>query len=397
MKKHIYLFNEGSRASNCGVGTYVHQLVECFKDDDTILLNIVTLRSAEEFRISKHESYNVFHLPVIHHECNTIEEHQLYYRNAAYLIAEHIDIPVSDKLIFHFNTPFSDLLKILKKFFPDAYTVYTIHVDRMCLGYKGNLPLVKEILSKPESEDIFRGYEKQMFDCVDHIICLSNFMKELLLDYYHIPAKKVTLIHNGIKDERVVLSETETMQLKQRLFIPVDEKIILFVGRLEEKKGGEVLIDAFKKVVDEIPAAKLIIVGDGDFKKLLNLCEGLWNKIIFTGLIDKENLYQLYQVADVGVMPSFSEQCSYVVIEMMMYGLPIVGTTAPGLDEMIENREDKVQIEYNGKDVKLSSAVLAEHIVHKLKHKQTESNRDVYLRKYSFGTFKDKMKAEYNI
>ena len=95
-------------------------------------------------------------------------------------------------------------------------------------------------------------------------------------------------------------------------------------------------------------------------------------------------------------MPSLYEQCSYVGIEMMMHGLPIIGTTAPGLDEMIDNREDKVQIEYKGRDAILSSAIIAEMIVEKLKNNKTESNRDVYLQKYSFGTFKENTKAVYN-
>ena len=95
-------------------------------------------------------------------------------------------------------------------------------------------------------------------------------------------------------------------------------------------------------------------------------------------------------------MPSFSEQCSYVVIEMMMHGLPVIGTTAPGLDEMIENKEDKIEIEYRDRDATLSSTVLSDYIVEKLKNKRTESNRYIYLTKYSFGEFKEKTKAVYH-
>ena len=88
---------------------------------------------------------------------------------------------------------------------------------------------------------------------------------------------------------------------------------------------------------------------------------------------------------------------NYNILSLRFSVIPLIGTTAPGLDEMIENMEDKVQIEYNGREAKLSSAVLVEHIVKKLKNKQIESNREVYLHKYSFGEFKDKTKAVYHL
>lgn len=66
-------------------------------------------------------------------------------------------------------------------------------------------------------------------------------------------------------------------------------------------------------------------------------CDDIYMNVIWTGLINKEKLYELYTIADMGIMPSFHEQCSYVAIEMMMHGLPIIGSTSTGLYEMIEN------------------------------------------------------------
>ena len=67
-------------------------------------------------------------------------------------------------------------------------------------------------------------------------------------------------------------------------------------------------------------------VGDGFYSYYLNSCNPTWNKITFTGKLNKEDLYKLYQIADIGVLPSFHEQCSYVAIEMMMYGIPLVAS-----------------------------------------------------------------------
>ena len=45
----------------CGIGTYVNQLIECFKDDDTISLNIVLLRYIKEFTVRKFEMFSIIH------------------------------------------------------------------------------------------------------------------------------------------------------------------------------------------------------------------------------------------------------------------------------------------------------------------------------------------------
>ena len=60
-------------------------------------------------------------------------------------------------------------------------------------------------------------------------------------------------------------------------------------------------------------------------------------KISYTGPIDKKELRRWYRIADVGVIPSFSEQCSYAGIEMMMHGLPIVASDGFGVRNMFQD------------------------------------------------------------
>lgn len=81
---------------------------------------------------------------------------------------------------------------------------------------------------------------------------------------------------------------------------------------------------------------RLVIIGDGDYSSCLNKCGSDWKQVTFTGRLSKEQLYNFYQIADIGVMPSMLEQCSYVAIEMMMFGLPMVISTTTGLKEMMQ-------------------------------------------------------------
>ena len=133
-------------------------------------------------------------------------------------------------------------------------------------------------------------------------------------------------LSQGIEEKGIAIGEARK-----------EEKIILFVGRLDEIKGLGELIFTFKKLLQIDPYCHLVIVGDGFYSYYLNSCNPTWNKITFTGKLNKEDLYKLYQIADIGVLPSFHEQCSYVAIEMMMYGIPLVASTSTGLSEMIED------------------------------------------------------------
>ena len=68
--------------------------------------------------------------------------------------------------------------------------------------------------------------------------------------------------------------------------------------------------------------------------------------------VDKEYVYKFYQIATIGVLPSYTEQCSYAAIEMMMHGLPLIGTTAGGISEMIEEGKTGYKIHLKEEDNK---------------------------------------------
>ena len=203
--------------------------------------------------------------------------------------------------------------------------------------WKGNLDLLNIIMlglakNLPEHDETYEL----------HRLLGALLSQELTIDEklniigneYDIPIeenfrKDVSVMCNlsqGIEEKGIAIGEARK-----------EEKIILFVGRLDEIKGLGELIFTFKKLLQIDPYCHLVIVGDGFYSYYLNSCNPTWNKITFTGKLNKEDLYKLYQIADIGVLPSFHEQCSYVAIEMMMYGIPLVASTSTGLSEMIED------------------------------------------------------------
>jgi glycosyltransferase involved in cell wall biosynthesis len=88
----------------------------------------------------------------------------------------------------------------------------------------------------------------------------------------------------------------------------------------------------------------LVVVGGGNLNYVFDHIKGCWGKITLTGKISHEEVFQLYQIATIGVIPSVYEQCSYVALEMMKYGLPVVVADAPGLNELYVHGEDSLII-----------------------------------------------------
>ncbi len=125
---------------------------------------------------------------------------------------------------------------------------------------------------------------------------------------------------------------------------PIDEfcdgKLnILFTGRLEKRKGVNYLLKAYQRVKEEIPDARLIIVGPGT--RLRNKYEKHVRKnglkdVVFTGHVSYEDLPRYYKTADVFCAPATgSESFGIILLEAMAIGKPIVASNIDGYARLI--------------------------------------------------------------
>ena len=237
--------------------------------------------------------------------------------------------------------------------------------------------------------------EKLLYAKTDHLITLAKFTTQHLIEDYRIAADKIHFIPNGMEDKGVPFSSQEKNRVKSNLYFNLSEKIILFVGRLNEGKGLHFLIEAFKKVLEQDTNCRLIIAGEGDYATYYKGCSPFWGKITFTGHLKKEELYNLYQIADLGVLPSLHEQCSYVAIEMLMFDIPLLISNAIGLNEMMEGVE-KLELRQSDTRTDISVEELASSILKQLSAKREKGfYRNMYLQNYSLSGMKDKIKNLY--
>jgi glycosyltransferase involved in cell wall biosynthesis len=110
-----------------------------------------------------------------------------------------------------------------------------------------------------------------------------------------------------------------------------DAPLALFVGRFVEKKGLRPLLAAFPRVAERVPAARLLLVGDGpSAEEVRRLAAPLGDRVVFAGFAQPDRVHEAYVAADVLVLPSLDEPWGVVVNEAMVCGLPVVVSDAVG-------------------------------------------------------------------
>ena len=159
-------------------------------------------------------------------------------------------------------------------------------------------------------------------------LAVSESTKEELLKR-GIPKERIKVIYCGI-DHQVFRVNSD---LKKD---PIPT--ILYLGRLKKYKSVDLLIKALPLVLDKVPEARLVIVGEGDYKtELQNLARdlGLQDKIVFTGFVDSQTKVEWLHRAWVTVYPSIKEGWGLTNIEANACGTPAIASDVPGLRESV--------------------------------------------------------------
>ncbi len=130
---------------------------------------------------------------------------------------------------------------------------------------------------------------------------------------------------------------------------PIDEFCdgkmnILFVGRLEKRKGLDYLLTAYQQVKREIPDSRLIVVGPGTrlrHKYEKRITKNGLKDIVFTGLVSYEALPRYYKTADIVCSPATGrESFGIVLLEAMAVGKPIVASDIEGYASVVTHGVD---------------------------------------------------------
>jgi len=179
----------------------------------------------------------------------------------------------------------------------------------------------------------------------DKIICLSEFDKQNAIKQKIEPAKKISVIHNGIKPINFLSKE----EAREKLNIPQDAVAIGTIGNLYKNKGYQHLIKAFK--ILNIKYLILNIIGEGPESKnlkseILNL--KLDKKIMLIGNIP--SAASLLSAFNIYICSSIKEGLPYSILEAMQAGLPIVSTNVGAIPEVIADKKSGLLVEPKNPD-----------------------------------------------
>ena len=147
--------------------------------------------------------------------------------------------------------------------------------------------------------------------------------------------KKITPISNGLKTE--IFNPNKNGEYLRKKFNLPKKNIVLYTGRINEEKNLEVLIKAISYVVEQVDVHFLICGEGGKYKQMLiNLAKKLnvYDHTTFTGFLDWKDYPNIYNIADVFVIPSESELQSIVTMEAVASGLPVVVVNKGALPEL---------------------------------------------------------------
>jgi len=151
----------------------------------------------------------------------------------------------------------------------------------------------------------------------------------------------VEVIPNGVNVAKFEyrISNIEKEEIRKKLGISKEDKVVITTSRLVEKNGVGDLIDAMQYLPENV---RLLIIGTGDLESNLKLKTSslkLSNRIRFVGFVPNEQLPNYLHVVDVFCRPSLSEGLGISFLEAMASGLPVVATPVGGIPDFLTDGE----------------------------------------------------------
>lgn len=400
--KHIYILDNNFNGTVFGVGTYLKNLISVLKDESLLVTIVKLFTRNDSVEVFFENNIRYIHIPAV----RVNQRSNNYYRNIFYILYPYINS--NDENILHMNyRKGNELFLKLKEYFCFKFILtwhYASWIDYFSPGEIEKVMInITNNVSLSEKELIYSSILKEELEILnkycDHVVVVANHASNFLCKYLNFPSHKISLVYNALPDQ--YMRKVDKFSIKQKMHISPDEKIILFVGRLDDNKNVSLLIRAFNKVFEKNEKVCLIVVGKGNYDMPLNHAYPNNRNIMFTGFVDQEKLSSLYEIADIGVIPSIYEEFGYVLVEMMMHSLPVIANNTTGLAEIIENGISGILLDlYSEHDSQKSIDLLADTIIDLLENEDkrrfySKNAYERYINNFQIGLFKQKMLEVY--
>ena len=172
--------------------------------------------------------------------------------------------------------------------------------------------------------------EKQGMLAADKIITVSNLTRNIVIEKYGIPPEKVVTVYNAV----------EPLDIKIKDGGKFDEKIVTFLGRITMQKGPEYFIEAAALVLNRMSNVRFVMAGSGDMmNKMIRRAArlGICDKFSFTGFLKGDDVYRMFALSNVYVMPSVSEPFGISPLEALQSNVPVIISRQSGVAEVLKH------------------------------------------------------------
>jgi len=175
-------------------------------------------------------------------------------------------------------------------------------------------------------------------------VAVSHLTRDIFLQEYLIDPEKVAVIHPGVElsDYRREDKDDVRRAVRSSLGISENELVMVFASMNFEIKGLDDIIASLGRLQKQIPRFKLVVAGKGNTKKYRKIAgeAGVAENIVFTGVLSREKLTDLYLAGDLYVMLSKFDTFGMVVLEAMAAGLPVMVSSHVGAKDLVIQNEN---------------------------------------------------------
>ncbi|MBR4014699.1 MAG: glycosyltransferase family 4 protein [Anaerotignum sp.] len=285
------------------------------------------------------EEPNVFRLPSIPF---------VFVQNyrAGYICPPHLLMKIRklDLDIIHTQTEFS--LGFLGKLIsttngiPMVHTYHTMYEDYV--HYIGGGHII--------TQEMARDFSRMFCNTAMDVIAPTRKTEHLLQSYG--VTKPISVIPTGINTsnfQKDRFDPREILALRHELGLEADTPVILSIGRIAKEKSIDVVIKALPALLEKLPEAKMVIVGEGNEAENLNALAhsiGVGEHIIFTGGKPWTEIGKYYQLGNVFCSASVSETQGLTFAEAMAGGIPVVAKKDECIENIITDRETGLLFEH---------------------------------------------------
>lgn len=177
------------------------------------------------------------------------------------------------------------------------------------------------------ASEVYKKYIIKFYNCADYLVVVNPIFIEDLVKY-GIKREKIVYIPNYVsKDKFYKKSKVEVKKIKRELGIPEDKFVVLGAGQVQNRKG---VLD-FVEVAKSLPDIQFVWCGGFSFGKITDGYEELKKvvdnppkNVLFTGIIKREKMNDMFNMADILFMPSYNELFPMTILEAVNCHKPLL-------------------------------------------------------------------------